>query len=109
MKKKLLGVLCFAMAAAALIGGAREGGSGIIGGGAGALVFIFLGLKCFGVIKSRAKKTADPDVWTTSGSDKYHIRPGCQHISGKELIRMSKSDAIINLANKYCIFVTDVI
>ena len=94
MKRKLLGAMWFLLAAASLGGGAQAGSSGIAGGAVLALVFIFLGLKSFGVIKSKEKKTNEgPVVWTTAGSDKYHRRPGCQHITGKETIRLYKTQA----------------
>ena len=94
MKKKLLGLVCFAVAAIALVGGAKEGSSGLIGGGAAALVFIFLGLKCLGVIKSRSKKAdVGPLVWTTAGSDKYHKTSACQHIAKKETLRLTRAQA----------------
>ena len=96
MKKKLLGGLFLFLAVASLGAISQAQGSAVGGCLLLAVIFGFLGLKQFGVIKGKQKGKptgADYVVLTIAGSDKYHRTSSCQYVKGKQTVGLYRSSA----------------
>ena len=96
MKKKIVGLLMFLLAAAFIAAGIRQGGNAILGGVALAALFVFFGLRLFkaNTKKEKTNNNAESLVYVVQGGDKYHRKSNCPAVAHKNTYTMKKSLAV---------------